>query len=107
MHYVYLILSEDRRYAKIGISAQIHTRFAAIQNGCPLELRGVAALACQTEQEALAIEARLHEELEPHRIRGEWFEQTPACMAWGREMSGAEDWPARPGRRPRREGWAS
>jgi hypothetical protein len=74
--FVYVIGATDGPQ-KIGIAANPTTRLAGIQTGSALRLE-VFALVAVAQAEARAVEAHAHSLLQDRRIRGEWFDVSPA-----------------------------
>ena len=73
---VYALEAGEGGPVKIGLVShlgRLRPRIAALQAGCPATLR-----VLRLTQGGLELEAWIHRELEPHRIRGEWFEREPA-----------------------------
>lgn len=75
---VYFIRAVDSGRIKIGFSFAPQDRFAAFQTASPepLELLGTIAQGEEVN------EASLHQRFADARLHGEWFESTPALIAW-------------------------
>ena len=69
--YLYLVKEAFRGLVKIGITANLYARFAAMQTGCPQDLRLIAYAELQ---DAELHEATLHNRFAEKHHRGEWFE---------------------------------
>ncbi len=65
--HTYVVEAIGQNMVKIGKTADIWPRLAAMQTGCPHELRLVVWLAGD-------VESCLHQCLAAHRVRGERFE---------------------------------
>lgn len=65
---VYFIRAGDTEMVKIGWSQDVPQRVAAIQTGCPVEVRVIRILDADRRAEA-----RLHRQFAECRQRGEWF----------------------------------
>lgn len=66
---VYFIKDMSTNYIKVGYSADAHKRLRALQTGNPSTL----SLVAQIENGTMDIEREIHNGLDAHRIRGEWF----------------------------------
>ncbi len=69
--YVYLIGFEDK--IKIGKSNNPSNRLSMLQTGIPNKLNIYGLIGCNSEVEALTLEAELHKTYKHLHIRGEWF----------------------------------
>lgn len=67
--YVYVLKAGDRY--KVGRSRNPERRLKQIQACSPVPVELVAAVL---DENAAALEARMHAIFEPHRAHGEWFE---------------------------------
>jgi hypothetical protein len=74
---LYLVGPSWQGPTKIGISAQMRTRLQELQVGNEKELRIFNAFSVPERQLATHLEARVHEQLAPASIRGEWFRVAP------------------------------
>jgi hypothetical protein len=70
---LYFIQEGDRGPIKIGIAHEVDVRLSGLQTGNPRPLR--LLLSCPVPE---GTEARLHERLARHCIRGEWFRPVEA-----------------------------
>jgi mRNA-degrading endonuclease YafQ of YafQ-DinJ toxin-antitoxin module len=68
---IYII--QQGEYYKIGISREVHRRLGVLQASTPYSCSLVYAL--ETD-DALEIEARLHDRYKDHCVVGEWFDLT-------------------------------
>jgi hypothetical protein len=75
---VYLVEAENGLF-KIGMSENIMSRFGALANASPLELKLVCYVECEN---ARCIEAYLHERFQAKRVRGEWFRLDGDDIIW-------------------------
>ena len=76
---LYAIQATDGGPVKFGRAANPQGRMASMASGNPKELRLVAS--CATTED-VASERAIHELCKPHRIRGEWFDQTAPVVKW-------------------------
>lgn len=74
--FVYLIgcSSGLTSYVKIGRTVNIQRRLSNIQTGCPFPITHSFAILSSYEEEIAGLEKLLHQLLDSHRIRGEWYE---------------------------------
>lgn len=90
MSSVYFIEAQYKRMpVKIGYAADVATRLAQVQVGCPEQLSLLYAVECGTRAEEF--EQRLHEAFAHLRIRrnGEWFESSPEIFDVIRRLQNA------------------
>lgn len=74
--YTYFVQEHAQGYIKIGLSgARVANRVSSLQIGCPSKL-GLVALILGDH------EFPIHKALKSDRIRGEWFNPTPAVLRW-------------------------
>lgn len=64
-------------FVKIGIATSVSKRLAAMQIGCPFELKLMKVFK---SDDILAMERKLHNELVPYWHRGEWFKLPDLIM---------------------------
>ena len=74
-YYVYLI-QKGYGSIKIGVSKDPESRLKMLQTGNPTELHLIAKFPCESEKQARALEADLHNEFREYRMKGEWFCKT-------------------------------
>ncbi len=68
---VYFILTECEVYLKVGFTyGSVEKRLAAIQTGCPLNLKIAHIIACENPKQ---VEKDYHQKFANYRTRGEWF----------------------------------
>jgi hypothetical protein len=65
------VIEHPNSYQKIGVSSSLRRRLTDLQAGSPYELQVRTTIASINPQ---TTESYLHEELNPHRVRGEWFD---------------------------------
>lgn len=66
---IYLIITEDKQYLKIGYTdSNVEKRLHQLQAGCPMEL-----LVLETFQGTIQDEKYLHYICREHHVRREWF----------------------------------
>lgn len=75
--YLYLIKAGDTQYYKIGVTSDKTRRLSKLQSGSPFELKYVI---CTKKENAKSLEQAIHNELDVHHVRGEWFELTPLLV---------------------------
>jgi|GEM_PF-4105066 len=70
--FVYIVMCDmvGERFYKIGFAADFQSRFAAIQNGCPLP---VTPILVGLVNECKVVERKLHDCFHHRRVSGEWF----------------------------------
>jgi len=68
--YLYVIADKDRKYAKVGMSRDVLSRFVDLQSSCPLHLEIVHAFPCTYVS---VREVMVHQKLKELWVRGEWF----------------------------------
>lgn len=73
-NYVYLIEPDGDSFTKIGITDDPQTRLCRLQTGNPRLLVLRYLIACESAEEASAIERLLHFALGRYAAVGEWFE---------------------------------
>lgn len=73
---VYVIHAVGTGFVKIGVAEDVQSRLRTLATGCPYELRLVATIEADR-----AFEKKLHGQLRPERIRGEWFRVGPATRS--------------------------
>lgn len=74
IRYVYFIACDDANAVKIGITRDPQERLAALQAGCPLQLRLAALIQTEPDtRQAADLEKQLHAAFRAWRIHGEWF----------------------------------
>lgn len=83
--YVYFIQCQETKRVKIGLSQNVDDRLAALQLGCPTELRLLVAIPGSRKFEAF-----FHQEFADCRLHGEWFEYTPRLQAQIAELVSEE-----------------
>lgn len=67
---VYVLITKDFEYIKIGTALDIKKRMSNIQSGCPFDLTLWIAIATPL---ARGIESGLHDVFCDYQLRGEWF----------------------------------
>lgn len=72
-HYVYLIEMVDHNICKIGISRSPGGRISVLQTANPFTLRFLKVFPVPSIEDARAIEAAVHDDLDCYRMAGEWF----------------------------------
>ena len=80
---VYFVQAATGGPIKIGTSANVAARVAALQTASPTRLRVLA-----TAPGGVALERALHVAFAAERLEGEWFSATPALLALVRELGG-------------------
>jgi hypothetical protein len=82
---LYAIMNHDAGAVKIGFSANPEARLKTLQTGSPhpLELLG-------KWPGGESDEAAVHDALAPHRLEGEWFQDSPEVMHVVRRLIGGE-----------------
>lgn len=79
---IYLIRMQGTNYVKIGIAREPKKRLASLASGNPMPLELLFSIATTEDGGFLGsvqdgqAEIEIHTELEPLRVRGEWFELT-------------------------------
>lgn len=73
--YVYAIIAEEIGRVKIGRTSDLALTGAALQRGCPCELR-----LLKLTPGGHVLEHRLHAELSKWRVIGEWFTASPEVL---------------------------
>jgi len=69
--YVYLVHCDGSDFYKIGRSKnEYEARLSSLQTGCPYDL---FMIKVWDAVDFISLEKLIHEELEPHHHRGEWF----------------------------------
>jgi citrate lyase gamma subunit len=68
---VYLLRIVDTDFFKVGISTNVEQRLYDIQAGMPLP---VALVNSFDQENAREVERTIHQILDKHRVRGEWFQ---------------------------------
>lgn len=76
--YVYAMSAEGR--TKVGISSNPKKRLDTLQTAHAAQIVLVGLLACETREEARAVEASIHRRLAASRLMGEWFAVEPAAV---------------------------
>lgn len=66
-------ISADSAYLKIGISSDIPKRIAAVQTGCPIQIKEILYHKALSRESARAVERAMHADLDGFRVSGEWF----------------------------------
>lgn len=72
---IYLILTQDNQFCKIGYAVNPVKRLAELQTGMPYTLRLLAMFPGSRTDEA-----EWHADYAADRVRGEWFRVTPRLM---------------------------
>jgi hypothetical protein len=75
---VYLIVTEDHKYVKIGISTDMDKRLQSLQAACPLKLSVYDTIVCLHQYDAVKIEQSLHLSFRDNSVHFEWFTYCPA-----------------------------
>jgi len=75
--YCYVVGDKGRRFVKIGHSRDVGKRVNQLQVGFPYDLLVFAIF-----DGGRAIEARMHEAFQEHRLRGEWFKVEGSLETW-------------------------
>lgn len=78
---VYFVQALDGGPIKIGTSNDVNKRVASLQTGSPMPLRLVGSLPG-----GRALEKEIHARLCAHRLRGEWFAESPEVIAAIKEV---------------------
>lgn len=65
---IYVIQPDGLEFVKIGQTRDLYPRLSVIQTGCPFDLRILFVLLGDSD-----LEGRIHNALDDHRHRGEWF----------------------------------
>jgi len=73
--FVYVILAEEVRRIKVGISTSPKARLAGMQTGSPCTLKLLAVA-----RGSLYDERNLHKKLTQFHAHGEWFDLTDECL---------------------------
>jgi hypothetical protein len=71
---LYVIKAASTGYYKVGKAINPSTRVRRLQTGSPFDLEIVHTVCGEDEIEASRLERRVHELLDPHHLRGEWFD---------------------------------
>jgi len=71
--YVYFIRAGNRGAIKIGVARNVERRMATMQTGNAFELKLLACIKCNSRNDSLILEKRLHSKFKRQRVRGEWF----------------------------------
>ena len=66
---IYFILEEENNVIKIGYSKNVVSRLRQLQTSIPYQLRLLGKIEGTTKEER-----RIHEYLNPYRMKGEWFD---------------------------------
>lgn len=85
-HDVYFVLAETMQLVKIGFARDASDRLRTMQTNSPDQLR---LLGVVSSTRAAALEEELHSEFRKLRVRGEWFQATPALLARAEAMCAA------------------
>jgi len=72
--YVYFIRAGNSGAIKIGMAVNIERRMNTLQTGNAFKLNIIALIPCDTREQALYLEQRLHRCFNSQHIRGEWFQ---------------------------------
>lgn len=67
---VYVLITCNFEYIKIGMAKDIKSRMSNIQSGCPFDLTSWIAIATPLARQ---IESELHFIFRDYNLRGEWF----------------------------------
>lgn len=73
--FVYFIQGESGGPIKIGYTQDIKSRLTSLQTGCPETLKLLLAIPGK-----IADEQKIHAELDPYRMRGEWFSPSDGVL---------------------------
>lgn len=73
IHYVYFIQCKPRGAVKIGVASDPEARRKTLQTANQKKLAVIAQFPCGSRQAAEELERWLHDELDYHRMNGEWF----------------------------------
>jgi hypothetical protein len=84
--FVYIIQCHE--YVKVGHADKLNIRLAALQVGCPYELRIIASWQ---SRHAKADERRLHELWRRFEVRGEWFNVPAGELAFAINANNFDD----------------
>jgi hypothetical protein len=71
---LYVIKAASTGYYKVGRAINPSTRVRRLQTRSPFDLEIVHTICGEDEIEASRLERRVHELLDPHHFRGEWFD---------------------------------
>ena len=77
---IYLVRMQGTNYVKIGIAEKPKKRLSSLASGNPMPLE--LLFSCSVNQPSHhfhldeTVEQEIHAELEPYRVRGEWFDLT-------------------------------
>lgn len=71
--YLMLCGTPELIFVKVGISSDVKKRIAAVQTGCPFEIKEVRFTALRSYLLAKTAEGGMHKALAPMRSYGEWF----------------------------------
>lgn len=75
--FVYFIRTTAKPFrVKIGKSSDPIARMRTLQTGCPVRLKLLGTLKCESDSHAFEVEKAMHEVLAPFRLDGEWFKLT-------------------------------
>lgn len=85
--FVYLIRAENG-LVKIGITINVEQRFRTLDTSCPVE---IALIGVLHSDEAIVVEAELHERFEDRRVKGEWFALSSQEIAWIKQTYGFDE----------------
>lgn len=92
---VYIAMHSDGGPLKVGIASDVFKRLAQLQTGNPVRLEIFAVDRFSDRATARAIEARMHQLLEPHVLCGEWFGCDLDDASYARETAVCEQMEAR------------
>jgi hypothetical protein len=73
MSYVYFILDEKSKAAKVGKANNVEQRLSDLQTGNPNILKVIYQIECRSEEHSFFTEKKYHKQLEKLHINGEWF----------------------------------
>lgn len=88
---VYLIVTEDFKYVKIGVSTDADKCLQSLQAACPLKLSVYDTIVCSHQYEAIKIERSLHQSFRDSGVHFEWFVFSPAIKARFLELKDLSD----------------
>lgn len=91
--YMYLLLSEDGKFAKVGITGKVKERFRELRVRTPFRFTPVDIVKFNKGVDAVTFEKMMHNEFESANLKGfqgctEWLKWNPKIPLWFRFLNG-------------------
>lgn len=91
--YLYLLLSENGRFVKVGISGRLKNRLSELRCRTPFDFSVMDIVKFEKGEDALSFEKMIHNEFESANLEGfqgctEWLKWNPAIPLWFKYLNG-------------------